>query len=240
MDQIVFFWSGEDLSIPKYFINSILVRNLKKIKIIQVSDKKTKKIEGVDLFITDDLPKDLMTARLKAYSKVETENTNTIFCDADSLLLNDFKLTNFKSGYYLIKRKGNFVINHLMPEHYPEFKNKLVLDVMPFLFGAIVIAKKENFFKYLYDICLKLPFRFHRWYGDQISLHLYYLDNKSKFNFFDQEKYMHVIGRKNKANVDLNLLKKEGIIFLTFKGSETKKSIKDFFDKIMLLNEVKN
>ena len=111
MDQIVLFWSGKDLSIPKYFINSILVRNLKKIKIIQVSDKKTKKIEGVDLFITDDLPKDLMTARLKAYSKVETENANTIFCDADSLLLNDFTLSNFKSGYYLIKRKGNFVIN---------------------------------------------------------------------------------------------------------------------------------
>ena len=90
MDQIVFFWRGEDITIPEYFVKSIKIRNLKNIKIVQVSDTKTKKIEGVDIFINKDLPKDLMSARLKAFSLVQTKNTNTIFCDADSLLINNF------------------------------------------------------------------------------------------------------------------------------------------------------
>ena len=233
MDQIVLFWRGEDISIPKYFVNSILIRNLKNVKIIQVSDLKTEKIKGVDLFITDNFPEDLMTARLKAYSKIKTKDTNTIFCDADSLLLNDITLSNFSPGYYLMRRKGNFVINHLLPEHYPEFENKPILDIMPFLFGAIIIVKKENFFKYLYNICMQLPARFHRWYGDQLSLYIYYLDNKHNFSFFDQSKYMHVIGTKNKDNVNISLLKKRGVIFLTFKGTESKNSIKNIFDHIV-------
>ena len=179
MDQIAFFWRGEDTTIPEYFVKSIKIRNLNNIKIIQVSDTKAKKIEGVDILIDKDLPKDLMSARLKAFSFVETLNTNTIFCDADSLLINKFKLSNFSPGYYLMKREGNFIINHLFPEQYPEFKNKFVLDVMPFLFGAIIICKKENFFINLLKICNNLPPRFHRWYGDQLSLHIFYLDNKS-------------------------------------------------------------
>ena len=86
MDQIVFFWTGKNLFIPEYFVKSICKKFCKKYKIIQVSDAKTNKIDGVDVYIKDDLPADIMTARLKAYSLVETKNKNTIFCDADSLM----------------------------------------------------------------------------------------------------------------------------------------------------------
>ena len=236
MDQIAFFWRGEDTTIPEYFVQSIKIRNLKSFKIIQVSDTKTKKIEGVDLLIDKDLPKDLMSARLKAFSLIETQNTNTIFCDADSLLINNFNFLNFSPGYYLMKREGNFIINHLFPEYYPEFKNKFVLDVMPFLFGAIIISKKENFFINLFKICNKLPPRFHRWYGDQLSLHIFYLDNKSKFSFFNQKKYMHIVGRKDKdQNIDLHSLQKKGVVFLTFKGLESKKRIAEVLENIKKL-----
>ena len=236
MDQIAFFWRGEDTTIPEYFVKSIKIRNLNNIKIIQVSDTKAKKIEGVDILIDKDLPKDLMSARLKAFSFVETLNTNTIFCDADSLLINKFKFSNFSPGYYLMKREGNFIINHLFPEYYPEFKNKFVLDVMPFLFGAIIICKKENFFTNLFQICKNLPARFHRWYGDQLSLHIFYLDNKSKFSFFNQKKYMHIVGRKDKdPNIDLHSLQKKGVVFLTFKGLESKKRIAEVLENIKKL-----
>ena len=235
MDQIVFFWRGEDITIPEYFVKSIKIRNLKNIKIVQVSDTKTKKIEGVDIFINKDLPKDLMSARLKAFSLVQTKNTNTIFCDADSLLINNFNFLDFTPGYYLMKREGNFIINHLFPEHYPEFKNKFVLDVMPFLFGAIIICKKENFFINLFKICNNLPQRFHRWYGDQISLYIFYLDNKSIFSFIDQKKFMHIVGRKDKdTNIDLDSLQKKGVFFLTFKGLESKKRISEVLDNIKI------
>ena len=233
MNQIVFFWIGENLAIPEYFVKSIKKTALKKFKIIQVSNFKTNKIKGVDSIIQADLPKDIMTARLKAYSLVDTKGKNTIFCDADSLMVCDLNLSDFERGYYLMRRKNNSLINHFFPEHYPEFKNKYIMDVMPFLFGAIIIIKKENFFNHLFNICLKLPPRFHRWYGDQISLHIFYLDNKSLFLFFDQQKYMHIIDKKEtNTEKNFNFLREQKIPLVTFKGNKSKQRIKDFFKYI--------
>tara|TARA_A100001011_G_scaffold195109_1_gene203469 strand:+ start:813 stop:1514 length:702 start_codon:yes stop_codon:yes gene_type:complete len=230
MDQIVFFWTGKNLFIPEYFVKSIIKNFCKKYKIIQVSDTKTNKIDGVDVYIKADLPADIMTARLKAYSLVETKNKNTIFCDADSLMISELYFDDFVEGYHLMKRKRNSLINHLHPEYFPEFKNKYFMDLMPFLFGAIIISKKENFFVHLYNICTNLPARFHRWYGDQISLHIFYLDNKSKFLFFDQDKYMHIIDKKNNnPKEDLQILLEKKIHFITFKGPKSKKQIIDYF-----------
>ena len=61
MDQIVFFWVGDNLSIPQYLVNSIKKQKMKNTKIIQVSDKITKTVEGVDNHIREEMPKDLMT-----------------------------------------------------------------------------------------------------------------------------------------------------------------------------------
>tara|TARA_B100001057_G_C22764174_1_gene917047 strand:+ start:211 stop:915 length:705 start_codon:yes stop_codon:yes gene_type:complete len=232
MDQLVFFWVGENLSIPNYFVNSIILTSEKKFKIIQVTDVKTGKIKGVDICLRTELPKDIMTARLKAYSLVETFNSKTIFCDADSLMINTFDFSDFKKGYHIMKRIKNDIINHNHPEYYPEFKNKYFMDLMPFLFGAIIINQEKNFFKNVYNICLKLPSRFHRWYGDQISLHIYYLDNKSKFNFFEQNKYMHIVSKNDDLDVEYNFLTKNKIPFITFKGSISKKRIGEYFSLI--------
>ena len=233
MNQLVFFWIGQNLTIPEYLVKSIKKIAFAKFKIIQVSNLKTKKIIGVDDIIKVDLPQDIMTARLKAYSLVDTKDTNTIFCDADSLMVCDFNLSAFEKGYYLMRRKSNPLINHFFPEYYPEFKNKYFMDVMPFLFGAIIIIKKENFFNHLLNICLKLPPRFHRWYGDQISLHVYYLENKSLFLFFDQHKYMHIIDKKDdNSKKTINFLREQKIPLVTFKGNKSKERIRDFFQYI--------
>ena len=230
MNQLVFFWIGENLSIPEFFVKSIKKIESKKFKIIQVSNLKTRKIKGVDKIIKTDLPKDIMTARLKAYSLVDTKDTRTIFCDADSLMVCNFDLSDFERGYYLMKRKNNSLINHFFPEYYPEFKNKYFMDVMPFLFGAIIIIKKENFFNHLFNICINLHPRFHRWYGDQIALHVFYLDNKSLFLFFDQSKYMHIIDKKdNNPKKSIKTLRELNIPLLTFKGNKSKERIRDFF-----------
>ncbi len=230
MNQIVFFWTGENLSIPEYFVKSIKMKSSKKYTIIQISDYKTNEIEGVDRYITADLPNDIMTARLKGYSLVETKNKKTIFCDADSLMVSDINFSDFDTGYHLMKRQNNSLINHLHPEYFPEFENKYFMDLMPFLFGAIVICKKENFFIDLYNICIKLPSRFQRWYGDQISLHIFYLDNKSKFRFFNQHNYMHIIDKKdNNLKKTINYLINQKIPFVTFKGSKAKSKIEKFY-----------
>ena len=238
MNNLVFFWVGEDISIPEYFVKSIKKIN-SKIEITQVSDLKTNKINGVHSFISSDLPKDIMLARLKAYSLIETKYSNTIFCDADTLMIKEFNFLEFKKGYYIMRRKNNNLINHMWPEHYPEFKDKFFLDIMPFLFGAIIISKKDNFFLNLFNICKKLPTRFHRWYGDQLSLHIYYLDNKKKFSFFDQEKNMYILDFKDKSeNQFINQLRRKGISFITFKGYESKKRIKDFYNYISEMEDI--
>ncbi len=230
MDQLVFFWVGEDISIPEYFVKSIK-KNKSKIKIIQVSDLKTKKIKEVDSFVSYDLPKDIMLARLKAYSLIETKYTNTIFCDADTLMINDFNFLEYKKGYHVMPRKLNSLINHSWPEEYPEFYDKYFSDIMPFLFGAIIISKDENFFNNLFSICKKLPARFHRWYGDQVSLHIYYLDNKKKFSFFQQENNMYIVDLNEKCEQHfIKNLRTKGVSFITFKGHESKKRIKDFYN----------
>ena len=144
MDQVVFFWRGNNLNVPEYLVKSI--RNIHKdsIKIIQLSDKETFTVPGVDMHIKEDLPNDIMTARLKAYSLIDSENTKNFFCDADSLLINPLSLKNFEKGIYLMKRSNNFIINHTTPEYYPEFENKYICSIMPFLFGAIVLSKTED------------------------------------------------------------------------------------------------
>ncbi len=230
MNQIVFFWKGENLSIPEFFVKSIKKKALKKYSIIQISDYDTNKIEGVDKYINANLPNDIMTARLKGYSLVETKNKKTIFCDADSLMISDINFSKFNTGYHLMRRQNNSLINHLHPEYFPEFKNKYFMDLMPFLFGAIIICKKDNFFIDLYKICMKLPLRFQRWYGDQISLNIFYLDNKSKFRFFDQHNYMHIIDKKNNnPKKTINSLIDQKVPFVTFKGPKTKKKIEEFY-----------
>ena len=214
-------------------VKSIKKITSKNIKIIQVCNFKTQKVKGVDHIIKAELPDGIMTARLKAYSLVDTNDTNTIFCDADSLMICDLNLNDFEKGYYLMRRKNNSLINHFFPEHYPEFKNKSFLDVMPFLFGAIIIIKKENFFNNLLNICLKLPTRFHRWYGDQIALHIFYLDNKSLLHYFDQSKYMHIIDKKDSnPEKSLDFLREKKIPLVTFKGNKSKEKIKNFFQYI--------
>jgi|TARA_B110000467_G_C18241495_1_gene434812 hypothetical protein len=230
MDQIAFFWIGNKINIPTLLVSSIRLTQGNKIKIIQLSDTKTKKIAGVDKIIRAELPQEIMSARLKAYSLIDTKSSRTFFCDADTLMLNKLNLNIFKKGIYLTKRPTNFIINHNYPEYYPEFENKLISDVMPFLFGAIVVIEEENIFTNLFKICINLEKRFQRWYGDQVSLYSYYLKNKGKFLFLDQEKYLDIFTIDLEVSESyINNLIGQKKIFTTFKGPQDNERILNAF-----------
>ena len=79
MDQIAFFWIGDNLEVPNLFVKSIRNIQADKIKIIQLSNYRTKKVFGVDDVKRTDLPKEIMSARLKAYSLVDTASSRTFF-----------------------------------------------------------------------------------------------------------------------------------------------------------------
>ncbi len=229
MEQIVFFWIGENTQVPTLLVASIRNCHGQDIKIIQVSDNETKKINGVDELIISELPKEIMTGRLKAYSKVDTVSNKTFFIDADSLMLNKIKFDNFSKGTYLTKRSKDFIINHHHPEYYPEFENKYISDVMPFLFGAIVIVNEGNIFSKLLEICMNLEMRFQRWYGDQVSLYNFYKKNNDYFSYLDQGKYLEIID--DNELITKNYVKQkisEDKVFVTFKGNQDVKRIFKF------------
>jgi hypothetical protein len=237
MDQIVFFWIGDNLEVPNLFVKSIRNIQADKIRIIQLSDYKTKEIFGVDDVKRTDLPKEIMSARLKAYSLVDTASSRTFFCDADTLMLNKLSLKNFKKGTYLTIRPKNFIINHNYPEYYPEFENKYIADVMPFLFGAIVVIEQNNIFSSLLKICLNLENRFHRWYGDQVSLYLYFKENRDSFLFLDQDKYLDIFERDQVINETyIKQLLNQKKIFTTFKGRQDNERI---IKTLVILEKIK-
>ena len=230
MDQIVFYWVGNNIEIPSYLVKTIRLIYKNEINIIQISDNSTLKIPDVSEIKRIHITKNMMVDRVKGYSIINTKNNNTLFLDADSLCLNVVNFNNYKNGVYLTKRKTNYLINFNNPEYYPEFVEKRFCDVMPYLFGSILIIDKVNFFNDLLIILKELPERFHRWYGDQYALKKLYDKNIINFDFIDKD-FLYIVeldGVTKKINLHLN----ENIKILTFKGP-TKKYIKTIYKKLV-------
>jgi len=226
INQIIFYWQGKDTSIPLILIKSIRII-FRKIKIIQISDPLTPQLNDVDEIIIIKTEGKLMTDRLKGYAKVKTLNRNSLFIDADTIILNNFDMSVFKKGIYLYQRTTNPMINHLYPQYYPEFEGKYFNDLMPFLAGVILIANYRNFFEDLFNLIIKEPIRLQKWYGDQIVLFKYYKINNKDFYIFNLD-FLYVLEFDGKnTNINLNLKKENKL--LTFKGS-SKKLIKPIFD----------
>ena len=112
----------------------------------------------------------------------------------------------------------------MWPEYYPEFVNKNVIDLMPYLFGAMALRNGKIFFTELLNICLNLPERFHRWYGDQYSLMIKLRKNQDKLYFLPMEQYLKII-RKPVSSQDLKIFYGNNVKLITFKGPNSKKYI---------------
>ena len=227
-DQIAFFWIGKDTSIPTFLVNSINYIYNKKVKIYHLTNFNTPKIAGVRKTIRLTLPEDIMLARITAYKNFPFNKNLTFFCDADSLFLQKLNLTKLNEDIYLIKRQENFIMNHMWPEHYPEFENKSALDVMPYLFGGMAFRNGKEFFSNVLNICLNLPSRFHRWYGDQYSLKININNNSTKINHLPNDIYLYIV-RNSLINKDYSILIKKNVKMITFKGPNTKKFIEQSY-----------
>lgn len=225
MDRIAFFWIGDDITIPSILVESILNIYENNIEIIQLTNYETNRIPGVTKSLRANLSQDIMVARLQAYSLIPSDDQLTFFVDADSILLNKINLTELDSNlkYFVLRENMDDQINHLYPEFYPEFIGKKMGEVMPFLFGAMVMANGNIFFHDLLKKCLNLPARFHRWYGDQIALYAKILEeNPNSYKYLDIKKHLFIV-RSGLEIVELKKLKNHDVKFITFKGPESKK-----------------
>ena len=221
-NSIAFFWVGDDLKIPQYLVNSIRLVMGSEINIVQLTDMNTNKVESVSSVKRFSLSKNIMVARLEAYSSYIPETNNVLFCDADSIFINKIVFPDGKKNIFLSPRIQNFQINYNYPEYYEEFVNKSAQEVMPFLFGAIATKKnQQEFFRKILRICLSLPERFHRWYGDQFALSLLIKQGFNEFETMDTEKYLNILREPLTPKYLENAFIK-GVQLITFKGPQSK------------------
>ena len=210
--QFAFFWVGQDITIPLALVDSIRFTYGEEAYIYQLSDTKTESIKGVDEIIRDELPNEIMLARLKAYSLIKTQNTTRLVRRDDQTA----------------------ILNHNYPEYYPEFLNQKQIDIMPILFGLIITPDGGKLFDELFKNALKLPDRFHRWYGDQMAIAQEWIKNKENYLLLKQEEYLFVTKTSLKKAQLENLIKNE-VKIITFKGPHTKQFIPETLKE--LINE---
>ena len=229
---IAIFWVNEEVSIPQLFVNSIRDIMANDIDIIILTDKKTPEIKNVNNIIRYDLPNYIMLARLQSYINFKHSYEKVLFADADSLMISPIVFPKKNKKIYLTLRKYDGIINHKYPDYYPEFENKKMSEMMPFLFGAIVtIGDQSDIFKILLNICEKLPMRFRKWYGDQVSLCKAVQNKKIIAGLMDQDIFLKVY-RDKLTYSDLENDLKYGTSIVTFKGKGSKEHIKSSYAKI--------
>ena len=177
-----------------------------------------------------------MVARLQAYAALPPQDGMVFYCDADSLIISPLNLNTLDAQHIHIVRRdnGSAQINPHYPEHYPEFEGKTLDEVMPFLFGAMVVSRGGEFFRQLLTICQALPARFQRWYGDQVALFAYYLQHAPEFTTLDAKTFLHI--EREAITVErFQALAQAGTRMVTFKGPSTKAFIHPSLQNLRLL-----
>ena len=231
-DCIVIFWVNKESSIPQLFVNSIRDLMSNNIDIIILTDKKTPEIKGVNNIFRYDLSEYIMLARLESYRNFKHSYERILYADADSLMISPIVFPKNNKNIYLTLRKYDGIINHKFPENYPEFKNKKMSEMMPFLFGAIItFDDQSNLFQTLLDICEELPERFKKWYGDQVSLCKAVQNNKIIAGLMDQDIYLKV-SRDKLTHLEIENFIKYGTFIVTFKGKRSKDHLESSYSEI--------
>jgi len=222
-NSIVFLWVGNNIKIPKVLVSSIRLVMGDEANVVQLTNYNTEEVEGVNSVKRYNLSNQIMLARLEAYSQYIPETENTFFCDADSIFINKFKFPeNIDKNIFLSPREQDFLMNPDYPEHYEEFVGKRAKEVMPYLFGAIAVKKnQQTFFEEILKICLKLPERFHRWYGDQYALNKYIEKGFSEFGKLNLEIYLNIL-RGPLMPSYLEQAFRSNVQLITFKGPQSK------------------
>ena len=227
MNNIAFISLGSDSHAnAEFLVNSIKIK-CKNFKIIQISRKIDKQIKDTDFKLEYDFKgSSLMIDKLKTLSLVFEKFGSFLFLDSDMIVAKSLNsISDQLKNYDLVftSRKKNFTINdHFQNIKFPEFTNKTANEVMPFNAGFIGVNSFAAI-KYVEETCLKLPQRFHFWYGDQFSQKIVY--ESKKFKILNKD-YKYNYSVKNINQFD------EDVYVYHFKG-RFKNLMKPFFKKYL-------
>jgi len=198
-------------------------------EIIQVSDKKTKKIDKVtNVFRFDGDINKIMEFRINSYKELAL-NKPAIYLDSDMIITKKFdikKILNLNKNV-LLKRsfdldmKFNTKIKNL---EFDEFNNKKINEVFPIL-ACFIKSNSHILWDQMSQHLDRLEKKFLYWYGDQEILKNLYFEDSKRYEFVD-EKYF--------ACLPKYIDKKSFPFIIHFKGFQNKEIFKN---KIKLVND---
>lgn len=185
--NFIFLHVGLDIR-PYYLVKSIR-KFFKNATIIQCTDLKTQKVEGVDEVIRHDGDtSNLMMFRLEAFALINIKK-QSVFLDTDMLVLKEFNLNNyFESDAVLCKRSFGLdsVINiSFKGMDLSEYENQTLGDVYPYL-ACFTLVQSSEFWKEAHNILKLLDNKFHFWYGDQEALKKIAISTKFKISTVEE------------------------------------------------------
>jgi CheY-like chemotaxis protein len=169
LKRIVLFWVGQDIAIPQMLVRSIRLAFGPDMEVVQLSDRETPAVDGVSVCKRLKLSPRIMVARLEAYASLAIREP-TLYLDSDMMIVKPFDLPPLQANEVgVTPRTDRVEINWRYPMEYPEFRGKLLSDVMPYIY-SFVYANSEILFVRQLNQLRKLPKRFQLWYGDQVTL----------------------------------------------------------------------
>jgi hypothetical protein len=216
---------GADVAIPTLLVRSIRAAFGPNFQVHQLSDRDTPKVEGVTTHKKTKLSPQSMVARLEAYAALEFTQP-TLFLDADMLILRPFDLPPLAEndvGVTLRGERDTIRFSKREWAEFPEFTEKDSAQMMPYIFSFVYTRSPVLFLRQL-NALRKMPKRFHRWYGDQMTLKSE-LDAPGRFaiKYFDVDIYNHTV--RSRWEFEEARARPQPVYIAHFKGPESKQAM---------------
>ena len=84
-----------------------MLTNDKDLRIIQISDQKSPRVEGVNDIFRINSTENILMDRLHGYGLVNTKNNKTLFLDADTIILKKIDFNIYNSGNIFLQKNNH-------------------------------------------------------------------------------------------------------------------------------------
>ena len=183
ISQVCFFHTGNDTTVPNMMLQSLLLAYQDhpiSPKVIQVSDKKTPRAEGItDLIcVKTTTTSKIMQERIEAYAKVATQiNGPVAYIDTDMLFVGPIRVP-IHPGKWPVLCRRSFYRDELPttkiptpsgPVEFPEHKDKTIDKLYPIL-GCFAVSDGPGLWNDCHQRYSNLTENYKSWYGDQLVL----------------------------------------------------------------------
>jgi hypothetical protein len=225
LKRIVFFWIGEDVTVPTVLVASIRRHMQSGLEVIQLSDTTTPRVPGTTAAHALKLSSSIMIARLEAYASLRVAEP-TLYLDADMLVLRPFDLPQLAAGEIGITRRpprdDGLIHESGDTPVYPEFRGKTLGEVMPYIYSFVYTSSEMLFVRQL-ELLRASSAPLQAWFGDQVTLKQVLDDGAFLEREFDADKYNCTV--RTVAEYDRLSASADPPYIAHFKGAQAKQTL---------------